>query len=100
MTADQFKAIRKELGLTQPQWADALGISLRAVQYYEKGREIPAVVGILASTKAQLRIVRELNEQLHHVIGGMAAERADARKEAEMWRIRCSKQQGKDSTSA
>ncbi len=37
MTSDDFKAWRKEMGFTQPQAAEALGISRQSVENYERG---------------------------------------------------------------
>lgn len=37
MTADDFKAWRKEMGFTQVQAAEALGISRPSVELYELG---------------------------------------------------------------
>lgn len=45
MTPEAFKAWRKRLGLTQAAVAEAMGITRRAVIYYEQGaRLIPKVV--------------------------------------------------------
>ena len=38
VTAKQIKAVRDRLGWTQAEFARALGISLRALVYYEHGR--------------------------------------------------------------
>ncbi|CAN0507184.1 unnamed protein product [Discosporangium mesarthrocarpum] len=37
MSPAAFKRWRKDLGLSQKEAADALGLKRRAVQYYEKG---------------------------------------------------------------
>ena len=37
MTPKQFKRWRKDLGLSQKEAANALGLKRRVVQYYEKG---------------------------------------------------------------
>jgi len=37
MTSEQFKAKREALGWTQRATAEALGVSLRTVLYYEAG---------------------------------------------------------------
>lgn len=48
MTNEQFKAARDGLGLTQAQLAHKIGLSERAIQYYEQGgRNIPAPVSML-----------------------------------------------------
>lgn len=48
MTNEQFKAARDGLGLTQAQLAHKIGLSERAIQYYEQGgRGIPAPVAML-----------------------------------------------------
>lgn len=39
--ATRISVIRAELGLTQPQLAAALGVSVRSVQNYEAGTTIP-----------------------------------------------------------
>lgn len=60
MTAQEFKDAREELGWTQSALASALGVTLRAVQYYEAGqRAIPGPVDrIVTST---LDLTRRLN---------------------------------------
>lgn len=40
-TADDVRMTRERLGWTQQQLADKLGVSLRAVQYWEKGDRRP-----------------------------------------------------------
>jgi len=48
-----FKDWRKRLGLSQRGAADALGLSLRAVQNYESGlREIPKPVALACAAVA------------------------------------------------
>lgn len=56
MTPTEFKEARQKLGLTQPQMADALGVSKRTVAGIETGVEVPrlyalAVAGLLAERK-------------------------------------------------
>jgi DNA-binding transcriptional regulator YiaG len=41
MTAAEFRALRKSLGLTQPQAARALGVGVRSVKTYELGEGDP-----------------------------------------------------------
>ena len=51
MTPEQFKETRDRLGLTQGQLAYKIGLSERAVRYYEQGgRSIPAPVSMLLET--------------------------------------------------
>lgn len=48
MTAEQFKETRDRLGLTQGQLAYKIGLSERAVRYYEQGgRGIPKPIAML-----------------------------------------------------
>ena len=55
MKREQFKDLRKHFGLTQPQLAEQLGISFRAVVNYEGGhRSIPGPVSRL------MLIIKEL----------------------------------------
>jgi len=44
MTARQFKAARKTLGLTQRELGEYLGKSVRMVKYYEAGQTVPFLV--------------------------------------------------------
>jgi DNA-binding transcriptional regulator YiaG len=37
MTPEQLRAAREKLGLTQPEFAEAFGVSLRAVGGWEQG---------------------------------------------------------------
>ena len=39
---DKIKSLRKGLGLTQQQFAEKLGVSQRAVRYWEKGKRAPS----------------------------------------------------------
>ena len=51
MTPEQFKETRERLKLTQGQLAYKIGLSERAVRYYEQGgRSVPAPVSILLET--------------------------------------------------
>src|SRR5688500_14552125 len=61
MTREEFVQKRTELGMTQPQLAEALGLSLRAVQYYEghEEREVPKPVERLLATLKPLRKKRK-----------------------------------------
>nr|WP_320011285.1 helix-turn-helix transcriptional regulator [uncultured Desulfobulbus sp.] len=40
---DRIKEIRKELGLTQKEMADKIGVSLRTQQRYEEGSKAPEI---------------------------------------------------------
>lgn len=49
LTAEELRDIREKLGLTQTQFAEDLGFSLRGYQYMEEGqRKIGITVSILA----------------------------------------------------
>tara|TARA_A100001515_G_scaffold48714_2_gene38510 strand:+ start:2063 stop:2272 length:210 start_codon:yes stop_codon:yes gene_type:complete len=48
MTAEQFKAERLRLGITQKEMATRIGVSLQAIWYYETGkRKVPEPVALL-----------------------------------------------------
>lgn len=38
MTSEQIKNARKLLGLSQPKFADEIGVKLRTIQYIESGK--------------------------------------------------------------
>ncbi len=44
----RLREIRLEKGLKQREMADRLAITLRAYQYYEEGKHIPDLYGLLA----------------------------------------------------
>jgi transcriptional regulator with XRE-family HTH domain len=46
MKASDFKRWRKDLGLSQKEAADLLGLKRRMVQYYEKGQRDGKKVGV------------------------------------------------------
>lgn len=51
MTSEEFKATREMLKLTQGQLAYKIGLSERAIRYYEQGgRSVPAPVSMLLET--------------------------------------------------
>lgn len=55
MTADEMKAARARMSMTQARMAEAIGVTPRAVQYWEAGRrKVPASVAKLIG-----RILRE-----------------------------------------
>ena len=57
MTADEFTAWRKHLGLNGREAADALGVSKNTITAYERGKwDIPKAVALACSAVAnQLR---------------------------------------------
>ena len=56
MKGEELKAKRLDLGLTQTQLGERLGVTLRAVQYYESGgRPVPRPVAILMNVFANER---------------------------------------------
>lgn len=51
MTSEEFKATREKLKMTQGQLAYKIGLSERAIRYYEQGgRAIPVPVSMLLET--------------------------------------------------
>lgn len=55
MTAQELREAREELGWTQSALASALGVTLRAVQYYEVGkRPVPGPVDRLMAITLDL----------------------------------------------
>lgn len=53
MTPETFKTLRKQLGHSQQKMADALGISVRSVNAYERGvEEVPHRVALSCSALA------------------------------------------------
>jgi transcriptional regulator with XRE-family HTH domain len=56
MTADDLRALRKRLGMTQAQLAEALGLTVGTISNYEGARgpyEIPRVVELACEALAQ-----------------------------------------------
>jgi len=52
MTAEEFKAERQRLGLSQNAMAKRIGVSLHAVYYYESGkRKVPEPVALLLDSQ-------------------------------------------------
>ena len=52
MPAEQFKAERQRLGLSQNAMAKRIGVSLHAVYYYESGkRKVPQPVALLLDSQ-------------------------------------------------
>jgi DNA-binding transcriptional regulator YiaG len=60
MTADEIKSARIKLNLTQSELADRVGVTLRAVQYWEAGKRkvarpaVKVVEALLAERRARL----------------------------------------------
>lgn len=46
--SSRLRAVRKEKGLKQREMADRLGVTLRGYQYYEEGKHVPDLNGLLA----------------------------------------------------
>lgn len=44
----RLREIRKKKGFKQREMADRLGITLRAYQYYEEGKHVPDLDGLVA----------------------------------------------------
>lgn len=42
MTPDQVRGVRRELGLSQAAFAELIGVSPRAVKYWESGQRNPS----------------------------------------------------------
>jgi len=59
MTPEEFKSIRKNLGLTQETLSDALGKHTRTIQRYEKGELMvpPSVEKMLYLMRAHRKII-------------------------------------------
>ncbi len=51
MSADQFRAWRRSMGLKQKDAADLLGLKKRMIQYYEKGNRDGKAVSIPKSVR-------------------------------------------------
>jgi HTH-type transcriptional regulator/antitoxin MqsA len=59
----EIKAIRKSIGLTQPQLEDLLGVGPKTVGRWEKGTVIQN-----GGTDTLLRLIRDVPEALHHLL--------------------------------
>lgn len=46
--ANRFKKIRTDMGLTQKQVADGIGVAEQAYQRYEYGRTVPSALVLIA----------------------------------------------------
>ena len=61
MTAEEFKAERKRLGLTMVAMANHIGVSQQAIWYYETGkRSVPKPVELLLESR---RVYEKLTEK-------------------------------------
>ena len=53
MTAEEFKAERKRLGLTMVAMAQSIGVSQQAIWYYETGkRSVPKPIELLLESRS------------------------------------------------
>ena len=59
------KAIRRNLALSQQEFADAYGIPLRTVQSWEQGARQPD-----ATAQSYVRIIANLPKQVRNALGG------------------------------
>ena len=57
-TTHRIKEIRRQIRLTQKQFADALGVPLRTLQGWERGRAVPKPVFLLAECLRDFQGVR------------------------------------------
>jgi DNA-binding XRE family transcriptional regulator len=62
MNARNFRLALRDLGLTQTEAADLLGLSRRTVVYYAGGKPIPAPVAILVNLMLADAVSREYVE--------------------------------------
>lgn len=63
MKAEEIKIKRKELGLTQKQLAEKVGVSTQTINGYENGKEIPSTkYQILENVLNQISDIYEVNE--------------------------------------
>ena len=63
MKAEEIKIKRKELGLTQKQLAEKVGVSTQTINGYENGKEIPTTkYQILENVLNQISDIYEVNE--------------------------------------
>ena len=46
MTPDKVREARRELGLSQAAFAELIGVSPRAVKYWERGQRNPSKVAV------------------------------------------------------
>ena len=46
MTPDKVREARREIGLSQAAFADLIGVSPRAVKYWERGQRNPSKVAV------------------------------------------------------
>ena len=69
MTDLELKTLRKKLGLTQADMASLVGVDIKTIQNWERGRTIP---------KSKDGILRNLETNPHIVFGGQHVENGDA----------------------
>ena len=63
MTSDHLKQIRAKSGLTQKEFGEAIGVSVRTVQNWEQGRQN-------VSKLAKREIYRQFKDAVDEVWGG------------------------------
>lgn len=69
MTDLELKELRKKLGLTQADMASLVGVDIKTIQNWERGRKIP---------KSKDGILRNLETNPHIVFGGQHVQNGDA----------------------
>ena len=50
--AEKLKEVRKTLGITQQQFADACGLARKQISYYETGEDEPSLLNLRKIIKA------------------------------------------------
>ncbi len=69
MTDLELKNLRKKLGITQAEMASLVGVDIKTIQNWERGRTIP---------KSKDGILRNLESNPHIVFGGQHVQNGDA----------------------
>lgn len=64
MIGQKLKEVRKELGLTQKEFGDMLGISSNSIARYERGEMEPQHPRVLELAIDQLRLTRKTKKNL------------------------------------
>lgn len=79
-----LRARRKELGLTQPEMAEKVGVSVTALRHWEQGHRVP--------TLAYLHAIERGYEIDIHDIADFAEMRPDARRKASVEDMKAQRQ--------